>query len=469
MGMLIASDGSLITENYSLPANFFAWWDGDLGREVLDGINISKYDPYTYKVKNIFTASECHSNNAAKSNPSLAADILGDWREEAIYPTLDNTELRIYTTTTPTAYRIPCLMTDGQYRNAVASQNVGYNQPTHVGYDLGYDTESIPVPQIYTVDENGNELRNPDLGKGSWDIDDLYVGETAELAVGEPKALINGVPYYIDGEDNTNAPYVVNDRTMVPIRFISEAFGANVAWDEETGTVTVKDLGTTITMTVNSSVYTVNGEERTMDAAPEIVKERVFVPLRATAEAIGKNVGWNENGVISVSDREISVEPAAVLEAIKTSNALQPQSGAAVFENGEKMAPTGSVALEVYASEGDAEAACDLNYDTVWSSDGDGIIMMTTDKWPISAVMVKFADGKQHSFRIYSCGAMTDEDREDITNIDGWDMVREAVSDGSDEAETFIFPVPKYHNTIKLELLDGEPCEIAEICAIGVQ
>jgi len=76
MGMLISSDGSLITDKYSIPANFFAWWDGDLGREVQDGVNISKCIRIHIAVQNIFTADKCHSNNAAKSNPTLTADIL---------------------------------------------------------------------------------------------------------------------------------------------------------------------------------------------------------------------------------------------------------------------------------------------------------------------------------------------------------------------------------------------------------
>ena len=469
IGLLISEDGEIISDNYSIPANFLVWWDGDLGREVQDGINISKYNPYTYKVENIFSVSECHSNNSAKSTPSLTADILGDWREEVIYPTLDNSELRIYTTTIPTPYRIPCLMSDAQYRDAVAVQNVGYNQPTHVDYCLGYDTKTIPVPQIYVVDEDENEVRNPDLSKKSWDLSALYEGDTVKLAVGEPKALINGAPYYIDGSDNTTAPYITDaDRTMVPMRFIAEAFGAYVTWDGETKTVTINGTNAEIKMSIDNLNYTVNGEAKTTDAAPEIKNDRTFVPIRMAAEALGMKVDWNDNGVIAISDVEQSTDADAILETIKTANALQPNSGA-VFANGEKMAATASTALEVYASEGDGEAACDLNYDTTWKSNGKGVIMVKTDKWPISAAIVKFADGKKHPFRIYSRGDIRDEDKADFSNRDGWDLVVDSVSDGNNSAETFIFSVPKYHNTIKLMLLDDEPCEIAEIGALGVQ
>lgn len=469
LGLLIDENGGLITDNYSIPANFFAWWDGDLGREVQDGVHISKYNPYTYSVENIFTASECHSNNSAKSNPSLTADILGDWREEVIYPTLDNSELRIYTTTIPTSYRIPCLMSDAQYRDAVAVQNVGYNQPTHLDYYLGYETKSIPVPQIYTVDKNGNELRNPDLNKKSWSIDALYEGETTELAIGEAKALVNGVPYYIDGDDNTNAPYITNERCMLPLRFISEAFGAYVTWDDNTKTATIKDTNAEIKMTIGNLDYTLNGKEKTTDTAPEIVKGRTFVPLRVAAEALGKNVKWNDNGVIVVGDKDVSQEAAEMLDKIKSVKAAIQPKGDSVLANGEKMVDLQVNNLEIYANEGDGKAATDLNYDTVWKSNGDGIIMIKTDGYPISAIAIKFADGKQHKFKAYTRWDIPDEDKSDLTNRDGWTEVVDSTSRGTDEVETFIFSVPKYTNTIKLMLRDNEPCEIAEIGVIGVR
>jgi rhamnogalacturonan endolyase len=76
-------------------------------------------------------------NNGSKATPCLSADILGDWREEVIFRTTDNKELRIYTTPIPTSHRLPTLMSDPQYRLSVAWQNVGYNQPPHPGFYLG--------------------------------------------------------------------------------------------------------------------------------------------------------------------------------------------------------------------------------------------------------------------------------------------------------------------------------------------
>ncbi|HEY4287380.1 MAG TPA: rhamnogalacturonan lyase [Puia sp.] len=119
--------------------NFRVWWDGDLLAELLDGTHVDKWDYFNHKLDNIFDAAgyDCVSNNGTKANPALAADIFGDWREEVIFRTRDNSELRIFSTSIPTEYRLCTLMQDPQYRLGVAWQNVGYNQPAYTSFYLG--------------------------------------------------------------------------------------------------------------------------------------------------------------------------------------------------------------------------------------------------------------------------------------------------------------------------------------------
>jgi rhamnogalacturonan endolyase len=119
--------------------NMGIYWDGDLLRELLDGTTISKWDWEKSKTNPVLQAHEfdCVSNNGSKANPVLSADIWGDWREEVIYRTKDNKELRIFTSTIPTNYRFATLMHDPVYRLGIAWQNVGYNQPPHTGFYLG--------------------------------------------------------------------------------------------------------------------------------------------------------------------------------------------------------------------------------------------------------------------------------------------------------------------------------------------
>ena len=126
--------------------NFVIWWDGDLSRELLDGNHIDKY-----KKGRIFTAEGCVSNNGTKSTPVLSADLFGDWREEVIFRTADNQNLRIYSTTIPTSHRLVTLMQDPQYRLGVATENVAYNQPPHTGFFLGTDMKKPVKPNIVPV------------------------------------------------------------------------------------------------------------------------------------------------------------------------------------------------------------------------------------------------------------------------------------------------------------------------------
>jgi len=145
--------GEVISEVKPNSVNMGIWWDGDLLRELLNGVDISKWDYENQKTDRIFTGGdyEVIKINGTKSNPNLAADILGDWREELIARSADNKELRIFSTTIPTEHRFYTLMHNPQYRVSIAWQNVGYNQPPHPDYYLGVDMKKPPIPNIRMV------------------------------------------------------------------------------------------------------------------------------------------------------------------------------------------------------------------------------------------------------------------------------------------------------------------------------
>ena len=112
--------------------NFRIYWDGDLQDELLDRGNIDSWQ--TGRLATFWKLNHSTTINGTKSNPNLQADILGDWREEVILYNAENpAQINIFSTTIPTRYRVPCLMTDHVYRMAIVWQNVGYNQPPHLG------------------------------------------------------------------------------------------------------------------------------------------------------------------------------------------------------------------------------------------------------------------------------------------------------------------------------------------------
>jgi rhamnogalacturonan endolyase len=136
--------------------NFRIWWDGDLLSELLDGTRIDKWLYDSAQTRRLLDTRQynCVSNNGSKSNPALSADLFGDWREEVIYRTADNKELRIFSTPYTTTHRFVTLMQDAQYRLSVAWQNVGYNQPPYTSYFLGEGMQPPPKEKVAIVKQN---------------------------------------------------------------------------------------------------------------------------------------------------------------------------------------------------------------------------------------------------------------------------------------------------------------------------
>ena len=151
-GGLRSATGVQIGTNRPSQMNFAAWWDGDLLREALDGTQISKWNPSTGSSSVLVNAADAGaaSNNSTKATPVLSADLLGDWREEVVWRNSANTALLIYSTTTPTATRLPTLMHNPQYRAQVAAQNAGYNQPPHPSFYLGAGMGAFVQEPVHT-------------------------------------------------------------------------------------------------------------------------------------------------------------------------------------------------------------------------------------------------------------------------------------------------------------------------------
>jgi hypothetical protein len=117
----------------------------------------------------------------------------------------------------------------------------------------------------------------------------LTIGRTA-ATVGTTGVTLDAAPYIDKG----------SGRTMVPMRFVGEAFGASVTWNAATRRVSVETEGTpnhkslSMVMTIGSKTATVNGKSVTLDVVPAIVAGRTFVPLRVISETLGAQVSWNE-------------------------------------------------------------------------------------------------------------------------------------------------------------------------------
>lgn len=169
-------DGELINEKGPESIDFAIWWDGDLIRELLDHEfddekavgypKIYKWDYENNKLVTILDPKGTLSNNWKKGTPCIQADILGDWREEAVWRNEDDTELRIYTTTDLTDHKFYTFMHDSVYRLSVAFQNTAYNQCTQTGFYIGPEMDKPPVP-------NNEYVRGINIPEFTEDIDEI--------------------------------------------------------------------------------------------------------------------------------------------------------------------------------------------------------------------------------------------------------------------------------------------------------
>ena len=101
------------------------------------------------------------------------------------------------------------------------------------------------------------------------------------MQIGSKTMFVNGKAYEKDA-----APVIMNDRTLVPIRFVTESLGGTVAWNAETKEVTLVIDGKEIKMTIGKTI-------EKYGVAPVIIDSRTFVPVRFVADELGATTAWN--------------------------------------------------------------------------------------------------------------------------------------------------------------------------------
>lgn len=145
-------------------------------------------------------------------------------------------------------------------------------------------------------------------------IDKMELSRVAEdpslFADPHPSVTLNG--NLLQFEDQPAE--ILSDRTMVPMRKIFEALGATVAWDAENRTVTGKKSGKEVVLKVGSTTAMADGKEITLDVPAQIVNDRTLVPLRFIAESLEAKVDWDGDtrSVFIVTD----FTPAAAKESV---------------------------------------------------------------------------------------------------------------------------------------------------------
>lgn len=104
------------------------------------------------------------------------------------------------------------------------------------------------------------------------------------------------------------APFIDNNRTLVPIRVISENLGYNVNWDNQTQKVTVKNDNKVVELTIGKKDVNINGNNSSIDVAPMIKSNRTFVPLRFISESFGNDVKWDNDSRVVKIDKKVAIK-----------------------------------------------------------------------------------------------------------------------------------------------------------------
>ena len=178
---------------------------------------------------------------------------------------------------------------------------------------MDYDTGELATTVSFSYDERKTEQttitpvqkpENPEEVEPKFtssnrkkDVICLQIGKNQTVAYGKKKP--------IDPDNGLVVPYIVNDRTLVPLRFVAETLGAEVLWEEGWNGCIVKNGETEIEIAFGSAEFKLNGETVIYEAPIEVVHDRTMVPVRFISEAFGNDVYWNEKNyavVISPAD-----------------------------------------------------------------------------------------------------------------------------------------------------------------------
>ncbi len=148
---LWTADGEKLSDD--MPGtNMNIKWGADMTTQIVNGALDETPTIDDWKKGRLLTATGTRTNNHTKGNPSLVADIFGDWREELLMRTVDSSAVRIYVSTEVTDRKLYTLMHDPQYRTGIAWQNTAYNQPSYPSFYFASDIDwsNVPIPDYWT-------------------------------------------------------------------------------------------------------------------------------------------------------------------------------------------------------------------------------------------------------------------------------------------------------------------------------
>lgn len=206
-------------------------------------------------------------------------DDLYDAEELANVKSGNNIEVKAYTGKYYEAYFMPYYYYEYgvNYYNGLAVVQEKSEETAKVG--IVDENDNIVVPFIY-------DMITACYDDACWVLKD---GKWGTIAIDRSKVSVklNGEEIEFD-----QIPLIINGRTLAPLRAIFEKLGAEVLWDDAKRTIKATKDGTTVELTIDKKEMKKNGEVIVLDEAPQIISERTLVPVRAISEAFDCKVTW---------------------------------------------------------------------------------------------------------------------------------------------------------------------------------
>lgn len=171
---------------------------------------------------------------------------------------------------------VPYELKEGQIAESVIAQHIGENgvlTAMETSYDEKTNTVSFVAPHF-----------------SKYAISAIYEKDAIVLNIGQKDAKVFG-----ETVSNDVAPKIVNERTMLPIRFIAEKLGASVDWVQESQTVIVELDDIKISLVIGENFAMVNNEKVELDSPSFVEDDRTFLPIRFVMENLGADVLWNND------------------------------------------------------------------------------------------------------------------------------------------------------------------------------
>lgn len=177
-------------------------------------------------------------------------------------------------------------------------------------------------------------------------------GVSVIMQVGNPVMTVSGAEKEID-PGRGSVPIIEDGRTLVPVRAVTESMGAVVSWNPSDSTVTINAKEKNMVFTIGSYDVYVNGKKTSMDSAPKIINGRTMMPIRFISEQLSYTVSWDaDNKIIVITDGGSDVDTSSFKQLLTVHfiDVGQGDSEFVEFPGGEVMlidaGPRGSGAAE---------------------------------------------------------------------------------------------------------------------------